>query len=172
MFYHNGILPNGGGFHRSTAIEEFKYNEDGSIPFIPFTTEGVEPIGTLDPYRRVEAETMNSSWGIKLDRAAGREHRATSIHNGDWIKLRCVDFADRDPKTLSLAPLNLKHPGRVEFYLDSISESPIASVFVSGNAPMGFDAPLAKPISGVHDVYILFRGGDEELFDLDWWMIK
>lgn len=172
MFYHNGILPNGGGFHRSTAIEEFKYNEDGSIPFIPFTTEGVEPIGTLDPYRRVEAETMNSSWGIKLDRAAGREHRATSIHNGDWIKLRCVDFADRDPKTLSLAPLNLKHPGRVEFYLDSISGSPIASVFVSGNAPMGFDAPLAKPVSGVHDVYILFRGGDEELFDLDWWMVK
>ena len=37
---------------------------------------------------------------------------------------------------------------------------------------MGFDAPLAKPVSGVHDVYILFRGGDEELFDLDWWMVK
>ena len=26
MFYHNGILPNGGGFHRSTSIEEFSFN--------------------------------------------------------------------------------------------------------------------------------------------------
>ena len=37
MFYHNGILPNGGGFRRSTCVEEFQYNPDGSIPFIPFT---------------------------------------------------------------------------------------------------------------------------------------
>ena len=37
MFYHNGALPGGSGFRRSTCVEEFKYNPDGSIPFIPFT---------------------------------------------------------------------------------------------------------------------------------------
>ena len=32
MFYHNGALPNGWGFHRSSAVEEFTFNPDGSIP--------------------------------------------------------------------------------------------------------------------------------------------
>ena len=59
MFYHNGALPNGGGFRRSTCIEEFKFGEDGKIPFIPFTKEGVRtPVRNLNPYQRVEAETM------------------------------------------------------------------------------------------------------------------
>ena len=33
MFYHNGKLPNGGGYKRATCIEEFTPNEDGTIPF-------------------------------------------------------------------------------------------------------------------------------------------
>ena len=48
MFYHNGKLPNGGGYKRSTCIEEFTPNEDGTIPFINFTTKGVEPLQTLN----------------------------------------------------------------------------------------------------------------------------
>ena len=53
MFYHNGALPDGGGFHRSACVEEFVYNEDGTIPFIPFTKHGPRPVGTLNPYNRV-----------------------------------------------------------------------------------------------------------------------
>ena len=113
MFYHNGLLPNGGGFHRSTAVEEFKFNEDGSIPFIPFTTEGVEPVGTINPYSTVQAETMSSSWGVKLDRLAGERHYVTSIHNGDWIKLREVDFGEKEAKLVSLEMLNFKSEGVV-----------------------------------------------------------
>jgi hypothetical protein len=29
-----------------------------------------------------------------------------------------------------------------------------------------------KPVTGKHDVYILFRGGDEQLFDFDWWKMN
>ena len=31
FFYHNGALPGGGGFTRSVAVEELKFNPDGSI---------------------------------------------------------------------------------------------------------------------------------------------
>ena len=34
FFYHTGKLPKGGGFGRSVAVEEFKYNADGSFPTI------------------------------------------------------------------------------------------------------------------------------------------
>ncbi|MBQ2345884.1 MAG: alpha/beta fold hydrolase [Kiritimatiellae bacterium] len=48
MFYHNGALPGGGGFKRSACVEEFKWNEDGTIPFIPQTKEGVQPPGSIE----------------------------------------------------------------------------------------------------------------------------
>jgi len=169
MFYHNGLLPNGGGFRRSTAIEEFKYNADGSIPFIPFTKEGVKPVDTLNPYEVVQAETMSSSWGVKLDRNAGDLHYVTSIHNGDWIKVRNVDFGDTAPTMVSMEMLNFKNEGSIEFYLDKLDGRPIATIPVN-NDNMMITAPVrAKNATGIHDLYVLFRGGDEELFDLDWW---
>jgi len=174
MFYHNGKLPNGGGFRRSTAIEEFKFNEDGSIPFIPFTKEGVKPVGTLNPFNRVEAETMSSSWGVKLDRLAGKKHYVTSVHNGDWVKVRCVDFGEGEAKTITAEMLNFKNAGVVEFYLNALSDRPIASIeFNNASEAVKTSPIIAKNApKGIHDIYILFRGADEELFDLDWWEIE
>lgn len=169
MFYHNGALPNGWGFHRSSAVEEFTFNPDGSIPFIPFTKEGVKPVGTVNPYEAVQAETMASSWGVKFDRLDGTRHYVTSIHNGDWIKVREVDFGDRGPELVSLEMLNFKNPGRVEFYLDDLSGKPIASVNVD-NSNMMVKGAVTPGVKGKHDLYLLFRGGDEQLFDLDWWV--
>ena len=48
LFYHTGNLPGGGGFKRSICVEEFEYNEDGSIPKIPMTSEGPDAIDTLN----------------------------------------------------------------------------------------------------------------------------
>ena len=67
FFYHTGKLPGGGGFGRSTAVEQFKYNADGTFPIINATREGVSPVGTLNPYERVEAETIAFSEGVKSE---------------------------------------------------------------------------------------------------------
>ena len=172
MFYHNGKLPNGAGFHRSAAVEEFSYNPDGSIPFIPFTDRGPAPVGTLDPYQRVEAETMAHSWGVKTDRLAGKDHYVRLIHNGDWIKIREVDFGTEGPKAVTIETLNFRNPGTVEFYLDAMSDNPFAKIEVDGKEPVQtVDVRSRRPVTGKHDVYILFRGGDEQLFDLDWWQM-
>ena len=171
MFYHNGALPNGGGFHRSTAIEEFKFNDDGTIPFIPFTKEGVKPVGTINPFNTVEAETMSSSWGVKFDRKAGTEHYVTSIHNGDWIKLRNVDFGNSKAYHLELSVLHFKNPGKIEFYVNAMSGKPLFSVDVTKDGEI-VTPSIDKATNGIHDIYILFRGGDEELFDFDWWRLK
>ena len=168
MFYHAGTLPNGGGFHRSACVEQFSFNPDGSIPFIPFTKEGPAPVATLDPYKRVEAETMAESYGIKVDRRAGSRHFVTSIHNGDWIKVRNVDFGDEPAQQVSLEVQNFQKRGSIEFYLDNIGDQPIARLQVGGENAV-YDAAVRRRVTGVHDLYILFRGGDNELFDLDWW---
>ena len=170
MFYHNGALPNGGGFHRSACVEEFTYNEDGTIPFIPFTKHGPRPVGTLNPYNRVEAETMAWSWGVKTDRQAGFDHYVTQIHNGDWIKVREVDFAQDGPSEIEIQTLKFNTPAVVEFYIDSLGGDPFASFDVRASGAM--KTSLARPVTGRHDVYILFRGGDEQFFDFDWWKVR
>lgn len=97
MFFHNGLGHNGGGFRRSSTVEEFEWQGD-SIPCIPHTRgELAQGTGTLDPFSRVEAETMADSYGLKTDRLAGADHYITSVHNGDWLRLRAVDFAGRKP---------------------------------------------------------------------------
>lgn len=168
MFYHNGMLPNGQGFRRATCVEEFQFNADGTIPFIPFTREGVQPVGTLDPYRRVEAETMASSYGLKVDREAGTKHYVTRIHNGDWMKLRSVDFGDVPPVQATVEVLNFGEDGTIEFYADNMEGKPLSVVEITRDNAV-HKAPVKVPVTGVHDLYILFRGGDGELFDFDWW---
>ena len=170
MFYHNGALPNGGGFHRSACVEEFTYNQDGTIPFIPFTEHGPRPVGTVNPFDRVEAETMAWSWGVKTDRLAGLDHYVTQIHNGDWIKVREVDFGGVSPAEIELEALNFHTPGVVEFYIGSLGGEPFAAFDVQASGVM--KTSVKRPVKGRHDVYILFRGGDEQLFDLDWWQVK
>ena len=168
MFYHNGALPNGGGFHRAACVEEFTYNADGSIPFIPFTKEGVAPTGTLNPYQRVEAETMASSWGLKVDRLDGKVHYVTSIHNGDWLKLRNVDFGSVPPVQATVEILGFREKGCIEFYVDEMGGKPLASLEITGDNAIR-NAPVTKEVTGIHDLYVLFRGGDGELFSFDWW---
>ena len=64
MFYHNGALPGGGSFKR-WSVEEFTYGPDGSIPSLTMTKQGPAPVGTLDPYKRVEAETTPTQEGSR-----------------------------------------------------------------------------------------------------------
>lgn len=171
MFYHNGRLPWGSGFRRSAAVEEFSYGADGSIPFIPFTTEGVrEPLGTLNPYRRVEAETMAECRGVKTDTLAGRAHYVTSINEGSWLRLRNVDFSQGASSVVA----SVRHAAKgasLEFRLDSLAGKPLCTLPLpkTGKAWKTAKAQCLTSAQGTHDVYILFHG---EGYDVDWWQIK
>lgn len=93
FFYHNDALPGGHSYDRSVAVEEFSYNADGTIPKLNMTDAGiVKGVGTLNPYQRTEAETIAFSKGVKAIENKEKGVINTSIHNGDYIKVRDVDF--------------------------------------------------------------------------------
>lgn len=170
MFTHNGMAPNGGGFRRVTVIEEFEWQGD-SIPFIHQTGGRIRGIATLDPYSRVEAETMAESYGLKTDRTAGRHHYITRVNNGDWLCVRDVDFGDAAPAVFDVAFEAVKDGGTVEVYLDRLGGPLLARVATDPHR-LEYSTAVhtdAAQATGVHDVYLLFRGGDGELFDVDWW---
>lgn len=174
FFYHTGKLPGGGGFGRSVAVEQFRYNDDGTFPIINATAEGVAPIGTLDPYRRVEAETIAFSSGVKSEPNAKTGVYVSETHDGDWIKVREVDFGTEGPDELRVAAASALRGGRIEVRLDSVDGRLISTVEIPTTGGWErwntFKADVEEGVTGVHDLYFVFKGRKGcKLFNLNWW---
>ena len=185
FFYHTGKLPGGGGFGRSVAVEEFKYNADGSFPTIMPTDEGVKPIAMLDPMQRVEAETMAFSKGVKTEQNEQVGVYVTDIHNGDYIKLQNVDFS-KGAKTFTARVASGLRGGQIEVRIDSIKGQLLGSLNVPATG--GWEqwqtlktditvpaVPLADgPVAVLsRDVYLVFTGRKgPKLFNFDWWKME
>jgi len=199
FFYHTGKLPGGGGFGRSVAVEEFKYNADGSFPTILPTDEGVKPVATFNPFRRVEAETMAFSKGIKTEQhetageGNGLQVYVTDIHNGDYIKLQNVEFGNRIPRTFKARVASGLRGGSIEIRLDSVGGRLLGTVSVPAtggwenwqtvnldldystikdlNSPKRTVSGLDLPATA--DLYLVFKGRKgPKLFNFDWWEIQ
>jgi arabinoxylan arabinofuranohydrolase len=172
---------------RSVCLEKMSYNPNGTIQQLPFwSTAGVKPIGTLNPYKRVEAATIAFSEGVKTEKVIEWERNipwnkgkkvaermvVTSVHNGDYTKVQSVNFSGGATSlSLSLAPL---HGGKIEVHVDSINGPIVAMVDVNtsgeGDVWRTVTTPVKK-ISGVHDLYFVFKG-EKELFNIDWWQFN
>lgn len=175
--YHTGKLPGGGGFGRSTAIEEFTYNADGTIPVIHHTDEGVEPIGTLNPYRRQEAETIAWAEGVNTENNATEGVFVSDIQSGDYIKVREVDFGNVQPTAFTVSAASALQGGCVEVHLDSLKGQLIAVAEVpytgSWENWKHIRTNIKEKVSGKHDVYFLFTGNKgPKLFNFDWWQFE
>jgi hypothetical protein len=195
FFYHTGKLPGGGGFGRSVAVEEFKYNADGSFPTIMPTDEGVKPIDTFNPYRKVEAETMAFSKGIKTEQNDQIGVYVTSIHNSDYIKLQNVEFGKKIPRTFTARVASGLRGGAIEIRIDSIGGQLLGRLEVPATGgweqwqtltadldyplsilnsfPSLARLPVAFQHSSTHDLYLVFTGRKgPKLFNFDWWEMR
>lgn len=174
FFYHTGKLPGGGGFGRSVAVEPFTYNPDGTFPLINATAEGVRPIGTLNPYNRVEAETMAFSKGIEAEWSENTGVYISNTHTEDYIKVREVDFGSISPASFSISAASGRRGGTLEIHTDSIKGKKIAEIPVPCTGGwekwLTLKADIKIPVTGKHDIYLVFKGRKGcKLFNLDWW---
>ena len=177
FFYHTGKLPGGGGFGRSVAVEEFNYNADGSFPTILPTADGVKPVDVFSPYRRVEAETMAFSNGVKSEQNAETGVYVSDIHNGDYIKLQAVDFGQRIPRTFTARVASALRGGTIELHTDSVAGPMLVRLRVPHTGGwekwQTLTADLTAIATGVHDLYLVFKGRKgPKLFNFDWWEVR
>lgn len=175
LFYHNGALPGGGGFKRSVCVEEVAFNHDGSIPLITPTREGIrEPLAHLNPYQRVEAETIAWSEGLKTAGNAMEGVRLTRIDDGDYLCVRSVDFG-KGAKRFMAALAGTWTEGLIELRLDGVDGTLIGSCAVGSKGQDGVWKSQTCKIQGakgVHDLYLVFRGKGASTLEMDWWQFK
>jgi hypothetical protein len=173
FFYHDGALPGGGGFTRSVSVEEFTYNADGAFPTINMTKQGPAGIGHLDPYARTEAETMAWESGIKTATSSTTGVYVTDIDNGDFIKVKGVDFGQAGAGTFTASVASGVAGGSIELHLDSVDGTLIGSVAAPYTGGWEQWRTLTASVSGaagIHDLYLVFKGDPaEHLFNFDYW---
>ena len=184
FFYHTGKLPGGGGFGRSVAVEEFKYNADGSFPTIMPTDESVRPLAEFNPYRKVEAETMAFSCGVKTEQNDEVGVYVSDIHNGDYIKLQNVGFGNKLPRTFTARVASGLRGGQIEVRLDSVGGQLLGRLPVPGTGgwekwqtlTLDLDYPMSVfqgAGAAARDLYFVFTGRKgPKLFNFDWWEMR
>ena len=157
FFYHNGALPGGGGFTRSVCVEEFHFNQDGTFPTINMTTKGPSAIGTLNPYERVEAETMATSKGVKSDVETSRGVYIKNIDRGDYIRVREVDFGEEGAKSIKVCVKSDQAAGSIRVQINGLSGYQ-ATINVPEDLSQWteLEADFANTITGKHDVTFSF----------------
>lgn len=173
LFYHNAGLSGGGGFKRSVCIEPFIFNADGTIPLMESTKEGVtESASPLNPFQRTEAETIGWEEGIETAKDSTIGVYVTDISNGDYIKVRSVDFG-KGAKSFEASVASTSSGGAIEIRLDGKDGKLLGTLNISatGGTWKILSTKMEKT-KGIHDLYFVFKGGEGNLFNFDWWQFK
>jgi len=174
--YHNRIVATQAGiptgYRRNLAIERLNYNGDGTIQQVTYTTDGVPQVGTVNPYSRVEAEMMNAQSGIETERCSEGGMDVGYIENGDWIKIRGVDFGSAGAKTFNVRVASATNGGNIELRLGSPTGTLIGTCTVAGTGGWQTWTTRTCTVSGatgVKDLYLRFTGGSSYLLNVNWW---
>ena len=165
---------------RSVAIDELTYNSDYTIKPVIATTEGPEQVGYLNPFEKVEAETMNlQSYllpGIETEACndEGKGRMLTHTNNNDWIRVKGVDFA-KDAKKFEARIAAVSEGSSIEIRLGSENGKLIGTCNIPATGSLETWKTVETAITktkGIHDVYFVFKGGEGDLFQFNWWQFQ
>lgn len=173
FFYHNQRLPGGSGFDRSVAVEEFTYGSDGSFPTIKMSNDGPKQLQPFDPFQKVPATTICFENGVEIEKYDNSAH-VSNIKNGSYIKLRGVDFKT-GAKKLTVSASSAGSGGKIEAHLDKKDGTLIASCTIDVNGDWKTFTTYECDVtgaSGEHDLFFVFTGGNDFLFNFDWWQFE
>ncbi|SHL22871.1 family 43 glycosylhydrolase [Fibrobacter sp. UWEL] len=179
FFYHNQRrVPSAGGYSRTSAVEEFTWGADGTIPTIRMTDDGVtKPIKNLDPYEKVQAETKAWVEGITVDKAGGytiiknvesegKTVYLTNMNAGSWTKVRSVDMSDGAD---NIVVCTKGGSGVIELHSGSATGPLMSTIKVPASDTWQENSFEVTGADGVADLYFVFKSGN---FKFDYWYFE
>lgn len=146
---------------RSVSVAEMHYNEDGTIQEVPYWADTkLEQIGTFNPFRKVEAETMAWGYGLKTAPNADKSLSVVDVNNGEYICVRGVNFGKNKARCFEVSALPLEG-GNLKIRLDAPDGKIVGNVNIpQGNETSKYELYSCEvnAVSGIHDLYLSFEG--------------
>jgi arabinoxylan arabinofuranohydrolase len=180
--YHNRYLAEQQGiptgYKRNVCLDLLNYNPDGTVQQVACTTNGLTQLKWLNPYNRVEAETMAGQSGIATEVCGEGGMDATNILNGNWIMVRGVDFTIAGATNFSARIASVSSGGNIELHLDGLAGTLIGTCAVPPTGGWQTWASVSAAVSnstakGVHDLYLKFTGASgTNLFNFNYWQFQ
>src|ERR1051326_8788145 len=170
----NGLSNGDAVYKRSVCLDRVNYNADGSIQQVTVTTDGLPQLKNLNPFTRVEAETIAQQVGIKTEVCTEGTLDVTSITNGSWIRVRGVNFGSGASRFFARIA-SAGSGGSIELHLDGLAGTLVGTCAIAPTSGWQNWNTLSCNVSGasgVHDVYLEFTGGTGNLFNLNWWQFQ
>jgi len=157
---------------RSICVEKMTYNADGTIQKLPFwSTTGTEQIGSLNPFKRTEAECIAWESGVKTEKSDLTGVYVTDIDNADYIKVKGVNFG-KGAKSFEASVASASQGGKIEIHTDSLSGLLLGTCMVESTGDWQKWVTKSCKINklrGIHDLYFVFTGSEKKMFNFDWW---
>ena len=165
LVYHNRPVEKAMGItgnYRSPQMDVLPVSADGRLGPVTGTMKGIAQLETVNPYRRVSAQTMYRQAGLTVT-GYGPEAR-TAATTGDWLQVAGVDF-DSGATSFTLRASS-EEGGAVRVTTGQLN----GEVLCEFTLPAGHDGEITvacAPVSGTTDVYLLFAGD----VIADWWQV-
>jgi len=166
---------------RSVSAAEMTYNEDGTIQMLPYFHDcKLEQIEPFNPYRLVEAETMAWGYGLKTAKAftTGPDRETpfvTDIDEGEYILIKGVDFG-KGAKSFTVSAASHLYGGSIEIRVDAKDGKQIGYLTVPSTKDEFKSITCSlKKVTGIHDLYFVFKGNSKQtgnLFKWDTWQME
>lgn len=169
--------------YRSTHIDKISIAEDGKINPITMTMAGVDQVADLDPYTRIESETIAWDSGLRdpytpttgirtefLGTTNDQGMKLTNLHGGEWTALSSVAFGDKGAASVTFRAA-AKAGGQVQVRLGSPTGQIAGTVDIPAGTGSGYADYTAEltGATGTADLFFTYVGSTSSaLFDLDY----
>lgn len=171
----SGTLTKG---YRSTHIDPIELNSDGTIRPISGTYAGISQLKTINPYDRIEAETVAWNAGIKIADCAEEgklfknfNRQITDLQDGDWTSIAQAAFGDRGATEFTVKAAS-ESGGQIEIRMDSPEGALVGTVNVEATGSKDtfkkFSCKLDR-ITDTHNVFLVFKGDAKNLMNVDYY---
>ena len=164
LFYHNRSVEAAMGItgnYRSPQVDKITMNGT-KMNAVTGTMTGIAQQKQVNPYQKVQAETMSNQAGIQISGLGNTI--VTEIDKGDWVKISSVDFSKGISQFTVCA--SSKSGSVIKICTDSPTGEVIGYVEVpAGGSLKEITAALVANVQGVKDLYFVFSGQTE----VDYW---
>jgi YD repeat-containing protein len=148
----------GDASERKLWLESITQRPGGSFSFTAFS--------------QLEAENYSSMAGVSTESAldVGRGRNVTGTDNNDYLLFRKVDFGS-GAGTLLARVATASTGGTIEFRLDSASGTKVAEIAVTSTGGAQSWTTKSATVtggSGIHDLYVVFKGAVAGISNLNW----